>query len=138
MSLKLAVGRRRTCWSFLQVFTGWRVALAQISTQYSPSVPRYVSPYGGVNEFGAWGGYSPVSGGLYGYDENVRYLSLDVRYSLLIRGGPNVNLRFAPEVTALADLMELKPSLTNPAAPVSTLGSGLSPQGFQLLWRSST
>ena len=96
---------------------------------------RYVSPYGGVHEFGAWAGYSPVSGPLWGYDENVRSLTVDLRYSLLIRGGTKWNLRFAPEATVLANLIELAPSSTNPAAPTHTLGGGLNPEGFQLVFR---
>ena len=92
--------------------------------------------YGGTHEFGGVVGYSPVSGPIWGYDENTRYLPVILKYSYLIRSSPGWNLRYSPEVTALAILNEPAPSLTNPAVPTKSYGSGVSPVGFEIGFRS--
>jgi hypothetical protein len=88
--------------------------------------------YGGNHEFGIVAGYSPVSGPIWGYDQNVRYLPVIARYSYLISRHGNWSLRYAPELTAFSMMCELAPSPTNPAAPVCHFGAGFSPEGFQL------
>ncbi len=92
--------------------------------------------YGGNHEFGGVVGYSPVSGPIWGYDENTRYLPVILKYSYLVRSSPGWNLRYSPELTALAILSEPAPSLTNPAAPTKSYGSGFSPVGFEVGFRS--
>lgn len=92
--------------------------------------------YGGDHEFGGVVGYSPVSGPIWGYDENTRYLPVILKYSYLIRSSPSWNLRYSPELTALAVLSEPAPSLTNPAVPTKSYGSGVSPVGFEIGFRS--
>ena len=94
------------------------------------------SAYGGTHEFGGVVGYSPVSGPIWGYDENTRYLPVILKYSYLLRSSPKWNLRYSPEVTALAVLSEPAPSLTNSAAPTKSYGSGVSPVGFEIGFRS--
>jgi hypothetical protein len=91
--------------------------------------------YGGHHEFGGIVGYSPVSGPIWGYDENVRYTPVVLKYSYLFWERRGYTVRYAPELTALAVLHERAPSLTNPAVPKTTLGSGFSPEGFQIGFR---
>ncbi len=100
------------------------------------AVPSAGEVYGGDHEFGGVVGYSPVSGPIWGYDENTRYLPVILKYSYLMRSSPRWNLRYSPEVTALAVLSEPAPSLTNPAAPTKSYGSGVSPVGFEIGFRS--
>ena len=45
--------------------------------QYLPVFPRP----GGVHEFGAWWGLSLMSGHVWGYAKDVKYMPIDVRYS---------------------------------------------------------
>jgi hypothetical protein len=92
--------------------------------------------YGGNHELGGVVGYSPVSGPIWGYDENTRYLPIILKYSYLLRSSPGWNLRYSPELTALAILSEPAPSLTNAAAPTRSYGSGFSPVGFEIGFRS--
>ena len=66
-----------------------------------------------------------------GYDQNVRYLPVMLRYSYLVLQEQTWSLRYSPEVTVLSVMCEPAPSLTNPAAPVCHFGSGLSPIGLQ-------
>ena len=93
------------------------------------------SNYGGDHEFGLVMGNSPVSGPVWGFHENVRYRPVILKYSYALPTGPTFSLRYAPELTALAVLDEPAPSLTNPAAPTRSYGSGVSPVGFELGFR---
>jgi len=88
---------------------------------------------GGVHEFGAWWGLSLMSGHIWGYAGDIKYMPIDVNYSYLINPGARWNFRYAPELTAVAMLDEPVP---NPALPAweqrkRTYGSGLSPVGFR-------
>lgn len=94
-----------------------------------PLWPRY----GGVHEFGAWWGLSLMSGHIWGYAKDIKYMPVDINYSYLLYRGANWNFRYAPEVTALAMLDEPTP---NPKTSFlvqrkRTYGSGLSPVGFR-------
>ena len=94
-----------------------------------PVWPRY----GGVHEFGAWWGLSLMTGHIWGYAKDIKYMPIDVNYSYLLNPGAKWNFRYAPELTALAMLDEPTP---NPnAAPwlqrERTYGSGISPVGFR-------
>ena len=87
---------------------------------------------GGKHELGAWWGMSLHSGHIFGFEKNVRYMPIDVRYSYRFFQRPSYTLRYSPEITALSLIDE-------PAfVPVDfmtlrrrTYGSGVSPVGFQ-------
>jgi len=88
--------------------------------------------YGGVHEFGAWWGLSMRSGHIWGYARNVYYMPIDVNYSYLFHASPRWNVRYSPEVTALAMLDEPVPGQTNVQLQRRrTYGGGLSPVGLR-------
>jgi hypothetical protein len=91
---------------------------------------------GGRHEFGAWWGMSLMSGHIWGYEGDVKYMPIDLRYSYELHRHNNAwALRYSPELTALSMIDWATPS----KPPVATLynqrkrvyGSGLSPVGFQ-------
>lgn len=89
--------------------------------------------YGGKHEFGAWWGASLMSGHIWGYAKDVKYMPIDVTYSYLLHPGSFMQFRYAPELTALAMLSEPTP---DPKASrfnqrKRTYGSGVSPVGFR-------
>jgi hypothetical protein len=87
---------------------------------------------GGVHEFGAWWGFSVISGHIWGYAGDIKYMPVDVTYSYLFNPGAKWNFRYAPEVTALAMLDEPTPSNPNFLDKRKrTYGSGISPVGFR-------
>ena len=97
-----------------------------------PAVLPLWPRYGGVHEFGAWWGLSLMSGHIWGYAKDVKYMPIDVSYSYLLKGWENWNLRYAPELTALAMLDERMPPNKNPFTQRKrTYGSGISPVGFR-------
>jgi hypothetical protein len=88
--------------------------------------------YGGVHEFGAWWGLSPMSGHVWGYAKDIKYMPVDLTYSYLWYRGDKWNFRYAPEVTALAMLDEPQSGQKNFLYQRKrTYGSGLSPVGFR-------
>ncbi len=94
--------------------------------------------FGGVHEFGAWWGLSMTSGPIWGYDKNVYYMPIVVNYSYLINPhSTRWNLRYAPELTALAMLDEPQKAPPHKGAQTPqylrkrTYGSGVSPVGFR-------
>ncbi len=111
----------------------------------APAVVRRVTrnepvyPYpGGVHEFGAWWGLSLISGHIWGYAGDIKYMPIDVRYSYLFSAHHYWTMRYAPEMTALAMLDQpvpgAKPTTAEPAAQYlrkRIYGSGLSPVGFE-------
>jgi len=105
------------------------VSAQQPATLSQTSIPER---FGGNHEFGGIVGYSPFSGPVWGYDQNVRYLPVILRYSYLLLQRRNWSLRYAPELTAFSMIHELAPSPTNPAAPVYHFGGGFTPEGFQI------
>jgi len=94
-----------------------------------PEWPRY----GGVHEFGAWWGLSLMSGHIWGYAPDVKYMPIDVNYSYLFN--PDSHrwaFRYAPEITALAMLDERAFKGTNRFNQrTRAYGSGVSPVGFR-------
>jgi hypothetical protein len=104
-----------------------------VSTTKSETKPLPEWPhYGGVHEFGAWWGLSPISGHIWGYAKDVKYMPVDATYSYLLIHGSLWNFRYAPEVTALAMLDEINPAATNRFTQRKrTYGSGVSPVGFR-------
>jgi Lipid A 3-O-deacylase (PagL) len=97
-------------------------------TRYLPVFPRP----GGVHEFGAWWGLSLISGHVWGYAKDVKYMPIDVRYSYEFEHWDHWTMRYSPEITALAMIDEPVPNQTDPELQRKrTYGSGLSPVGFQ-------
>lgn len=93
-----------------------------------PEWPRY----GGVHQFGAWWGLSLMSGHIWGYAPDVKYMPIDVSYSYLLNPHGKWSFRYAPEVTALAMLDE---RVAHPKdrfnARTRAYGAGVSPVGFR-------
>jgi Lipid A 3-O-deacylase (PagL) len=94
-----------------------------------PEWPRY----GGVHEFGAWWGLSVMTGHIWGYAPDVKYMPIDVNYSYLFN--PNSHrwgFRYAPEVTALAMLDERSfKAVDRFTQRQRAYGAGASPVGFR-------
>jgi hypothetical protein len=87
-----------------------------------------------VHEFGAWWGLSLISGHIWGYAKDVKYMPVDVTYSYLWHAGEKWNFRYAPELTVLAMLDEpVIPAPKNDRFDLRkrTYGSGVSPVGFR-------
>jgi len=104
------------------------VSTAKSEVKTLPEWPHY----GGVHEFGAWWGVSPISGHIWGYAKDVKYMPVDVTYSYLLIHGSALNFRYAPEVTALAMLDEINPAAADRFTQRKrTYGSGVSPVGFR-------
>ncbi len=113
--------------------------VVRIAAQFAALPGHTPSAYGGTQEFGFIVGYSPAGGPIWGYQQNVRYSPTIARYSVQLTPdlglGCRCALRYSPEITALSVMHEKAPSSTNPAAPVTHYGAGVSPVGFQLDWR---
>ncbi|HET6208206.1 MAG TPA: acyloxyacyl hydrolase [Terracidiphilus sp.] len=88
---------------------------------------------GGVHEFGAWWGFSLISGHIWGYADDVKYMPVDVTYSYLINPGGKWNFRYSPEVTVLAMLDWPTPHKNETRFDLRkrSYGSGVSPVGFR-------
>lgn len=102
--------------------------VVQRRTEVLPVWPHY----GGVHEFGAWWGVSLMSGHIWGYAKDIKYMPIDLTYSYLLHQGTRMNFRYAPELTALAMLDEPQPGQKNFLYQRKrTYGSGISPVGFR-------
>ena len=104
------------------------------ATRYAPVYPNP----GGVHEFGAWWGLSLISGHVWGYAGDIKYMPIDVRYTYLFTSHRYWTMRYAPELTALAMLDQPTPGAENfpPQQYAMNLrerayGSGVSPVGFE-------
>jgi hypothetical protein len=100
--------------------------------QYPPVWPHY----GGVHEFGAWWGLSLISGHIWGYAKDIKYMPIDVNYSYLVNPrSTKWNFRYAPELTALAMMDQPTPGATSKTNKEDLrerfYGSGVSPVGFR-------
>lgn len=103
-------------------------AVAARPATYLPEFPRP----GGVHEFGAWWGLSLISGHIWGFAKDIKYMPIDVRYSYEFEHWDHWTMRYSPEVTALAMIDEPVQGAKNPELlRKRTYGSGLSPVGFQ-------
>jgi hypothetical protein len=103
-------------------------AAAARPVHYLPVFPRP----GGVHEFGALWGLSLMSGHLWGYAKDVKYMPIDVRYSYELEHWDHWTIRYSPEITALAMIDEPAPTGQDRfTMRKRTYGSGLSPVGFQ-------
>jgi hypothetical protein len=88
--------------------------------------------YGGVHEFGAWWGLSLMSGHIWGYAGDVKFMPIDVNYSYLLRPGSKWNFRYSPEVTTLAMIDWPVSGQTDPQLlRARSYGGGVSPVGFR-------
>jgi Lipid A 3-O-deacylase (PagL) len=108
-------------------------ASGSIRSAATPQVlPVWPRP-GGVHEFGAWWGFSLISGHIWGYADDVKYMPVDVTYSYLFNPGGKWNFRYSPEVTALAMLDWPTPHKNETRFNMRkrTYGSGVSPVGFR-------
>lgn len=104
------------------------VSTTKLEAQTLPEWPHY----GGVHEFGAWWGASAMTGHIWGYAKDIKYMPVDVTYSYLLIRGSICNFRYAPEVTALAMLDEVNPAAKDRFTQRKrTYGSGVSPVGFR-------
>ena len=115
------------------------VPVASPAVVRSPSTaglePVWPNP-GGAHEFGAWWGLSLMSGHIWGYAGDVKYMPIDVRYSYLISPHQSWALRYSPEVTALAmmDWPLPKPAVIpqyDQTLRERAYGGGVSPVGFE-------
>ena len=91
---------------------------------------------GGKHEFGAWWGLSVMSGHIWGYAGDVKYMPIDLRYSYEFHRHHHAwTMRYSPELTALAMLDWPTPNTTSTGTVFNqrqrVYGSGLSPVGFQ-------
>jgi hypothetical protein len=89
---------------------------------------------GGRHEFGAWWGLSLMSGHIWGFAKDVKYMPIDLRYSYeFYRRKRKWAVRYSPEITALALLDWPTPNTTGNLFNQRTrvYGSGVSPVGFQ-------
>jgi hypothetical protein len=99
--------------------------------QRAAELPVYPH-YGGVHEFGAWWGLSLMTGHIWGFAKDVKYMPIDVRYSYLVSEHPTWQFRYSPELTALAMIDWPTPGNSNPQLERTRgYGSGVSPVGFQ-------
>ncbi len=91
--------------------------------------------YGGVHEFGAWWGLSLMTGHIWGDAKDIKYMPINVNYSYLLHPGARWNLRYSPELIALAMMDEPVKGQTNVTLQRKrTYGSGVSPVGFRAVF----
>lgn len=107
-------------------------AVSRGRNEYMPTWPHY----GGVHEFGTWWGLSLISGHIWGYAGDIKYMPIDVNYSYLINpDSTRWNFRYAPEITAVAMLDQPTPGATSATNKFyrreRIYGSGVSPVGFR-------
>lgn len=107
-------------------------AVSRGKNEYRPTWPHY----GGVHEFGAWWGLSLISGHIWGYASDIKYMPIDLNYSYLINpDSTRWSFRYAPELTAVAMLDQPTPGATSATSKFDrrerTYGSGVSPVGFR-------
>lgn len=80
-----------------------------------------------------------ITGHVFGAAHDIKYMPIDVRYSYLFGRHRSWNVRYSPELTAMAMLDEPVPNQTNPELQRKrTYGSGLSPVGFQFDFRPTS
>ena len=112
-------------------------ATAPAAVVRNPSAARELPIWqypGGVHEFGAWWGLSLMSGHIWGYAKDVKYMPIDVRYTYLLSQHEYWTMRYAPEMTALAMLDEPNPQAATANKynqRTRAYGSGVSPVGFE-------
>jgi hypothetical protein len=124
-------------WAERHPESGAKDYLAEVAApiRQAPGPPNWKGP-GGRHEIGTWWGASLMSGHIWGYAGDVKYMPVDLRYSYeLYRHHESWTMRYSPEVTAIAMIDWATPT----PAPAGTIynqrkrayGSGVSPVGFQ-------
>lgn len=134
VSASTAEARR---WASKHPDSGAKEYLASIGVAPArvPGPPNWKGP-GGRHEFGSWWGLSLMSGHIWGFAGDVKYMPVDLRYSYeFYRHHESWTMRYSPEMTAIAMLDWPTPT---PHPAVNDLyqrkrayGSGISPVGFQ-------
>jgi hypothetical protein len=116
--------------------SGAREYLTEVaSVRRVPGPPNWQGP-GGRHEIGAWWGVSLMSGHIWGYAGDVKYMPVDLRYSYeFYRCHESWTMRYSPELTAIAMIDWATPALPPAGTRYNqrkrVYGSGLSPVGFQ-------
>jgi hypothetical protein len=115
--------------------SGAEAYVAEVEPSPVSAPPNWQGP-GGKHEFGAWWGMSAMSGHIWGYAGDVKYMPIDLRYSYeLYRHHQSWTMRYSPEMTALAMLDWPTPNTTSTGTIYNqrkrVYGSGISPVGFQ-------
>jgi hypothetical protein len=104
----------------------------------------WVGP-GGRHELGLQWGLSLMTGHVFGWESNVKYMPVDLRYSYeFYRHHQDWSIRYSPEVTALAMIDWPTPQPIGKGKPGTVFnqrrreyGSGVSPVGFEMVFRPS-
>lgn len=108
-----------------------------LTTRSVPRVRTGQGRFGGDREFGAMIGVSLTNDSFLGSNVDNKYMDMIVRSSSLLVGSERYALRYAPEIIALAMLDEPTNSTTRELTRRRTYGTGLSPEGLQLVFRPS-
>ena len=106
---------------------------AAVYPAVSSNSPAWQGP-GGRHEIGAWWGVSLISGHIWGYAQDVKYMPVDLRYSYEFhRHHESWTMRYAPEVTAIAMIDWPTPNTSGSRfnQRKRVYGSGVSPAAFQ-------
>lgn len=109
--------------------------LKSVAPAIAPVQPNWQGP-GGRHEFGAWWGVSLISGHIWGYSGDVKYMPIDLHYSYeFYRHHESWSMRYSPELTAVAMLDWPTPNTSKSGTAYNqrtrAYGSGVSPVGFQ-------
>ena len=115
--------------------SGAEAYLAEVLPAPVAGPPDWQGP-GGRHEFGMWWGLSLMSGHIWGFSSDVKYMPIDLRYSYeFYRHHETWTMRYSPEMTALAMLDWPTPNTSSSGTILNqrkrVYGSGLSPVGFQ-------
>ncbi|HKW99438.1 MAG TPA: acyloxyacyl hydrolase [Bryobacteraceae bacterium] len=100
----------------------------------------------GINEFGAWAGYSLANPTLIGTTSNRRFINAGLRYGFVFGTKGDVAFEYTLDVVPAAILIQ--PPGTQVAAETgdprfaghgrrAVYGGGISPIGFKFIWRKS-
>ncbi len=123
-------------WASRHPDSGAETYVASVEPAVSgPPPPGWEGP-GGKHEFGTWWGLSVMSGHIWGYSGDVKYMPIDLRYSYeFYRHHESWTMRYSPEMTALAMIDWPTPNATSTGTVFNqrtrAYGSGISPVGFQ-------
>lgn len=129
-----------------------RFALAAsffVASAFSQALPEKPKPapqrfHSGQNEFGVWGGFSPVSATAIGVTTDRKFFELGLNWSRVILAGRVVAWKYVLDVVPMAFITQPAESEVPPfvPAPVSKpartiYGAGFNPLGMQLNFRNT-
>ena len=111
--------------------------------EHSAATPSNWEGPGGRHEFGIEWGLSLMTGHVFGYESDVKYMPVNLRYSYEVyRYHQDWSIRYSPEVTAIAMLdwptpQKIGKGYTGTVFNQRTreYGSGVSPVGFEMIFR---